>query len=437
MATTQIILTVINTIVPALTPLERWEAAGSRLNFEFIAEHWFALAAVLLIIILTVILSIVCKKQATHQQKVISPFFTEHSAKSGLSKRERQLLLEIAKKAGLKRNEAIFTMGSAFDKGAAKLTEESMVKDGAEESKGLRIELSFLREKLGFQKRIPVSIGAPTKPNTPSSRQIPVGKKIHITRRKTRNLADIETTVIKNNDIELTVKLTTPLESKAGDLWRARYYFGASVWEFDTSVIYCNGDILVLNHSENIRFINRRRFLRVPVNKPALIALFPFSVTPQQNKDNIKKDSEEEQTATEPVGDIPVPPEFTAAVVTELAGPGLRIETPLQVEVGDRVLVVLRLSEEDSKDSNQTHRRSAVSIVEDIGEVRHTKAIQNGLSIAVEFTGISDSNVNDLIRATNEASLKAGAKNQRTPEAADQKEQTEGTVTKPAVTQEA
>jgi hypothetical protein len=108
-------------------------------------------------------------------------------------------------------------------------------------------------------------------------------------------------------------------------------------------------------------------------------------------------------------GSIWGPPEFIPAVVTELAGPGLRIEAPLKTEVGDRVLVVLRLDDEEKQDSAPQRREgktSTLKIVEDIGEVRHTKDIPSGFSIAVELTGLSDSDVNELIRATNAASLK-------------------------------
>jgi hypothetical protein len=111
--------------------------------------------------------------------------------------------------------------------------------------------------------------------------------------------------------------------------------------------------------------------------------------------------------------------------VTELAGPGLRVKAPLEVKVGERVVVILKISEEAKH--NSTARRNAISprsrelqssrtkpsrIVEDIGEVRHAEATQDGFSIAVELTGLSDSNVNELIRATNAASVKAAAASQ-------------------------
>ncbi len=70
-------------------------------------------------------------------------------------------------------------------------------------------------------------------------------------------------------------------------------------------------------------------------------------------------------------------------------------------------------------------------IVEDIGEVRHTKAIQDGFSIAVELTGLSDSNVSELIRATNAASIRTNVNRQDSPDSAE----TEEKVSKPMVVQ--
>jgi hypothetical protein len=162
---------------------------------------------------------------------------------------------------------------------------------------------------------------------------------------------------------------------------------------------------LILNHSSNIRFINRRRFLRVPVNKPTFIARFPFARTLQPNSDsggslvNIPENSWG-------------PPEFVSASVTELAGPGLRVEAPLDVKVSDRVLVIIKLSEEEQQKpySQRTGKTVPEKIVEDIGQVRHIKKIKDGFSIAVELTGLSDRNINELVRVSNAASLKNRAK---------------------------
>ncbi len=266
-----------NAIILALTPLERLKATGSRLGANFETDSWFILAALVAIVILTVMFLVVSYSRVMQQRRANGRLFTEYAHKSGLSRYESEILFEVAQKAGLKQGEAVFTMADAFDRGVAKMIQEGLPKQPAEESERLKTELSFLREKLGFQKKSPAAIGSLEKSRKLSSRQIPVGKKLHITRRKTRNLADIECTVVKNDDVELAVRLAMRVESAPGEFWRARYYFGASVWEFDTSVVSCSGDILVLNHSDDVRFINRRRFLRVPVNRPAFVARFPFA----------------------------------------------------------------------------------------------------------------------------------------------------------------
>ena len=446
MTTALVITAGYNVVVLALTPVERWEAAG-RFSTSFMTEQWFILTGTAAIIILTVVLLMVSYNRAAQERKLTEQLFVKYVERRGLSKREREILLEIARKAGLKRGEAIFTMPSAFNNGAAKMVEESLARQGAEKSKWLRTELSFLREKLGFQKKTSASIGSPTKSRKLSSRQISTGKKLHITRRKTPDLVDIESTVIKNDNMELTVKLTTSLESKPGEFWRARYYFGASVWEFDTSVVSCNGNILALNHSDNIRFINRRRFLRVPVNKPAFIMRFPFVRTLGSSLTNAS-------------GNKWGLPEFIPATVTELGGPGLRIEAPLEVKAGERVLVTFSLDEEKDEDSipyqenaslhatlvrpgsagqdNTGLRRGKTTpskIVEDIGEVRHVTAIENGLSIAVELTGLSDSDVNELIRAANAASVRDSVEGQDVSAPAGDKQGAEESAAEPAVVQ--
>jgi hypothetical protein len=419
MITTPVITDSLAAIVLALTPAERWDAARSWFGTSIITDRWFIIISLATLLILIALFLVVSLYRMIREQKTAERVFVEYADKRGLSEHERQVLLSIAGRAGLKRKEAIFTMGNVFESGAAKILEESLAEQKAEEAAArdnLRIlqqrtELSFLREKLGFQKRRRDSIGSATKSKKSTSRQIPVGKKLHMTRRKTRDAGSIESTVEQNDDMGLMVKLAVPVESTLGEFWRVRYYFGASVWEFDTSVVSCGGDIMVLNHSDNIRFINRRRFLRVPVKKPAFIAHFPFATTPEVSSDASEVDSEAEQgSANGPVSTWG-PPEFVPAVVTELAGPGLRIEAPLEVKVGERVLVVLRLDEEKEQDAVLVQEGEAPTskIVEDIGEVRHTKAIQNGLSIAVELTGLSDSDVNELIRATNAASVRAVA----------------------------
>jgi len=437
----QVMTTGFNIIVPALTPVERWRAAG-RFGSSM-TEPWFILTGVAVIIVLAGLLLMISVHRIARERKVSGQLFFDYAEQRGLSGRERQILLEIAYRAGLKRSQSIFTMVRAFDHGAGKMIEESLARQGAEESQRLTTELSFLREKLGFQKQTSVSIGSSTKLKKPSSRQIPEGKKLYINRRKAPDLGDIESTIIKNDNMELTVRLTTSVESKLGEFWRAQYYFGTSVWEFDTSVVRCYGDILVLNHSDDMRFISRRRFLRIRVNKPAFIAPFPFTRMLQPNISS-KEVPGAKEGAANASGNTWGPPEFIPATVTELGGPGLRIEAPLEVKAGDRVLVIVNLSEEEKQDlipqekSNsppwileQDSRTIPPKIIEDIGEVRHIGAIEDGFSIAVELTGLSDSNVSELIRAANAASIRTNSNRQDIPSSVN----TEENVSEPAAVQ--
>jgi len=408
MVTASVINTGVNAVILALTPIDRWHAAR-RLDNASTDQHWFILLSVIAIVILTVLLIAAGYNNKVKERKATNKIFINYAKRMGLSRRERYILLDIAKITKLKRIESIFTMVTAFDHGATELTKDALARRGAKTSKNLSAQLSLLREKLGFEKKSSIPAGSAATSNKPSSKQIPPGKQLHMTRRKTGNEANVESIVLENNDVELTVKLKVSLECKPGELWSVRYYFGASVWEFETSSISCYGNILVLNHSNNIRFINRRRFLRVPVKKPTFIARFPFARIFQPKSDKGKGTGKDSVDISENTWG---PPEFVPASVTELAGPGLRIEAPLEVKVGDRVLVILKLSEEEDNKpgSNRTDKIASQKIVEDIGEVRHTKRIKNGFSIAVELIGLSDPNINELIVATNSASLKTRAK---------------------------
>jgi len=413
MIPTPVITAMSNAIVLALTPTQRWDAAG-RFNSNSINEDWFIITAIVLLAISSILLYAVSYYRNIQEQKVTNRLFAEYADKRGLTEHERKILLNIANNAELKQKEAIFTMSSAFDHGAAKITKKG---------KHLNTELSSLREKLGFKSQNNQLKGTMLKQKKKlSSRHIPVGHKLYITRSKVPAPSSIESTVIENNDMGFRIKPTTPVEVTPGDSWCVRYYFGSSVWEFDTSVVSCIGEILVLSHSDNVRFINRRRFLRVTVNKPAFIAHFPFTKTFTTNINNNVDSNTQEYFADASSGTWG-PPSFIPVVITELAGPGLRIQTPQKIKVDERVLVVFELDKEKDEVTGLQEKDETSKIVEDIGEVRHVQATQNGWSIAVELIGLSDSNINELIRATNAASLKANAQqDQNIPLMADEEE---------------
>lgn len=403
----------LNGMALALTPIERY-AAMRKLNTDFMVDRWFITVGITAIILLSVVFFIVTFKRMRQERRLSGQLFDEYADKRGLSSRERQILFRVACKARLKRNESIYTLVTAYDRGSAVVIEQGLTDHQTNEERNqLEVELSFLREKLGFKKRISLTTSSFAKLKKLSSRQIPVGKKIHMTRRMSQKSEDIEAIIVKNSDTELAIRLSGSIKISFGEPWCVRYYFGSSVWEFDTSVISYDGDMLFLNHNDDVKFINRRRFLRVPVKMSGFVAHFTFerSVSEISSNGNVGP-----MMTRDLVNGSPVswgPPKYVPAMVTELAGPGLRIETSLKVKVGERILVVFNLTQEcDSNVLDYDKKLNVPQIVQDIGEVRHIKPVHNGLSIAVELIGLSDSNVNKLICAANATSLTANKKDQ-------------------------
>jgi hypothetical protein len=400
--------------VLALTPVERWQAAR-RLDNTLSMQQWiYIVGAVCLFVSVAAYIFFFLRRRAGREADN-SENFVEQAGRRGLSKRESRILTYVAKLASLKDHSTIFTMRKAFDIGAQKLVREASSGMPVGRIKQLAKELNWLREKLGFQERFAGSTAGATAGHKPSSREIPEGKTLYITRRTNRGVDDIEAIVVGNSDEGITVRLPMRVNSPPNEQWQVRYFYGASVWEFDVSVISSDGDILVLGHSEDIRFINRRRFLRVPVNRKAYIAPFPFE---KQFFADSAAGSLSQGSAFESRFALP---QFTPAVLMELAGPGLRIESSLELKIGQRVAVVFELESQRNQETHgdQSSDKPVATIAEGIGEVRHVKAVENGFSIAVELTGLSDEDINELIRATNVAAVEASGRNEKqdkTPE---------------------
>jgi hypothetical protein len=431
---TTIIIRILDSTLLGLTPVERWQAAR-RLDSSFMSDYGFVLVTAIVLVVLVVVLLWVSYSRISQGRRAAEQSFVENATKRGLSSNERDILRQIISHSGLEQGTSIFTTQDAFERGVAKLMQACVTKHTPQESEQLRAGLSFIREKLGFKPSVsPVSTG---KARDASTRQIPVDKELQIERRKAHGSESIEAVVTENDDMAVTVKLATSLQTKPGDIWRAHYYFGSYVWEFDTSVVRSDGDILVLNHSEDVRSINRRRFSRVPVNKPALIASFPFFKTVKLSIGGGGRAKTKRRSASV-LKDSWAVPKFVPAVVTELAGPGLRIEAPLEVKAGDRLLVVFELDNQAQKSSTTNSEAATSRIVGDIARVRRCTTFEKGFSIAVELMGLSDSNIDQLMQAakpkvTEAVSSKADAG--RDIPAHTDDEQTKQEVAQPGVMQ--
>lgn len=387
----------------ALTAMERMEAMR-RLTANVFTQRIIIYISVMAIIVLTLALVYISQHNKKEEDELSDEMFNNYADKRGLSKRERQILRYMASRAGMQKLETIFTLESAFDTGSARLLEEVSEKD---HNLQVASEIAFLREKLGFRKRSSLTVADMLRKNKLSTRQLPVDKKIQLTRRKGSETEDIEATVTKNSEFELLLKLSKPVEDPQNTILRGRYYFGASVWEFDIFVTNCIEDILVLRHCDEVRHINRRRFLRVPVDRPGFIAAFDFSKDMQLQMEKTKADDSFRNIGHDDI----IHPEFHPASVKEIAGPGFLVESDLKVQVGQRVVLIFAWenSPEPIKDTSSTIVK--YSVVEDIAEVKRFEEQEDKNIIAIEMYGVGDAEIDKLIKITNEASRRNSNQN--------------------------
>lgn len=404
----------LNYILLELTPLQRLDAIR-KLHGDSNTNPWYTAIGIAVVVVLIVVLVIINRRHKKDKPKPAHQVFSEDGKRRGLTDRESQLLWDIAGEAGLQRNGAIFTLPTAFERGETKVVQKCLVEHGSEQSKHLQIELSFLREKLGFHKTARSLSTITTKPEELSSRHIHAGKKLYIRPHRSTERGDLESIVIQNNPSELSVQIDRQVEIAFGQPWRCRYYSGTSVWEFDTTVISCSGNTVSLQHSDNIRLINRRKFLRVPTQKRASIAPFPLIKRSEATVNGPRKKTDLINDISQNSADLLKSPEFVPATITELAGPGLRVDANLNVKVHDRVLIMFKLNSTKAINPVSAAREiTGEKIIESLASVRHVRANRNNsMSLALEMTGLSEQEIDELIRITHEAAVAINKNNKQ------------------------
>ena len=117
MVTATVITTGVNAAFLALTPIERWHAARL-LDSASTDQRLYIILSVAAIIILTVLFIAAGYRHKAKEQSIVNKVFVNYSQRMGLSRFERQILLDIADRTKLKSIESIFTMVTAFDRGA-------------------------------------------------------------------------------------------------------------------------------------------------------------------------------------------------------------------------------------------------------------------------------------------------------------------------------
>jgi hypothetical protein len=348
---------------------ERFEAVR-RLNsggsgYAFMRDNSLILLGWSVIALLLLLLLAVRRMRLEKERQAMERRFVAEADRLRLTAEEREIVEAVAARAGLKRKDSIFTLNESFDNGLAQLMQEVFAAGrNLVERKKLHGMIFSIKEKLGFIK----SAGPDNRTGRQqSSRQIPLGTVVQISPAASRSSARIPAEVIQNDCYELLLRPELPLLCKPGDMWKVEYFKAAMTWEFEAITMACTEKGLALNHSERIRFLNRRRFTRVATRRPARIAAFSIF-------------TETENSAKMGIDLVP-------AELTEIAGPGLRLKTTLKTSLNQRVLVQFELE--------------PGCLIQDFALVRDVREGAGGRSIIVEMIGVDNKAVDELVRLTN------------------------------------
>ena len=356
----------------AMTPQERFRAMqriDTDSSIDFLTSGWLELVGWLAIALSITVLGVLYKRRIQKKASRTENSFCENAKRLQLNREERDIVAAIAALAGIKQKESIFTLRTAFDAGLSRLMCEvfSAGQDSTERKKFHEAVLS-IKTKLGFLNRQLQNGVAGRNGNERTTRQIPVGTEVWLS-----SLGDgvdirFNAEIIQSDSFEFSLRPEVPALCQPGDIWTVRFNNGATIWEFEAITTACSQNEFSLSHSERIRYVNRRRFTRVTTDKPAKIALFPVfgQIT----------ESKQMELSFEP------------AVITEIAGPCVRVRTGLPVQIRQRVLLVFDLEEG--------------RLVQDVGEVRDIRKSETGDAIIIELIGLHAKAIGELVRVANQ-----------------------------------
>jgi hypothetical protein len=143
--------------IAALTTAERFEAL-TRLNSLPGSEKSFAIFGVVAAAAMTGLFVFVTAVRRKYEKIGWQTAFDDLAQKIGLSGEERRLMMAMAQAGRIKMACVLLTDGKLFDKSASKMIEQFAGEQKDEEKiRLLKLELTFLREKLGFRKQLTLS----------------------------------------------------------------------------------------------------------------------------------------------------------------------------------------------------------------------------------------------------------------------------------------
>ena len=280
---------------------------------------------------------------------------------AGLRGRELVLLRRLVQVAGLKEPSTIYTNEDVFNTAALKIMKTPQVialpdmtrRDLQGSLVSMHIKLRFGLVEEGDELDV-----------FRSSRQIEIGSKVFIT--KMGQQMSIEAEVTGNSRVEFVLTADEEIPARRdGDTLTIRYAQGHGAWEFDTTVVRCDGKSVAVDHSQELRAVNFRRFPRIATKMHAMVAIIPFHL-----------------------GASVKPLEFITVEIVEIAGPGLLVKMPVLTEIGRSILIRLQLDAE--------------RFIQGMTKVRRVLSDRpGGPYTAVEFVELDADELTELTRATN------------------------------------
>jgi len=344
-----------------LDAVDRFNAA--RDSFSLSGEGlwvWMAVILALLGVVTGVLVYVALRRRKP--VKAARSAFERRADQADLTPEERSLLTSIAALAGLRWTHSVFTNSAAFHKGFAALVQSGRLAEMSAQGRADTFaQFESLRRKLQFPKAPEVEPTGPV-----STWQLPVGTKLKLSKKDSPAESGAVAKRIGSRGLE--VEPEVPLVCQPGDICAVRFDVDGKMWEFDAPVVQNRHEKIILGHSEQVRFHDRRRFPRVATSKPARVARWPF----------VKDGAGGEE------------PGFDSANVVEMAGPGLKLEGPMQLREGDRVLLVLHLGDDKS--------------IQGVGVVRRAYESEHGESgFVVELIGLKPTELAELTHETDKA----------------------------------
>ena len=403
-----------------LTPTERWQAAG-RFSGSWMSGQWVIVSVFIALLLLLLLFAVSVFYRVTQQKKAAEILFLKQARQKGFSETELQILKAVADHCGLKNKSAILTIEGAFNHGANVAIQKAANRLSVEKSRELENHLKQLKEKLGFTSENAQFARAAAAGKGKGTRQIPAGTKVYITRRRERFDDGLESTVIENTERGLKIEPKVKVRVAPGDKWQASYAFGASIWSFESTVLEFEGIFLTLAHSDAVHFVNRKRFPAVKLRKKAAIAGYPFLETVEK-RGNSQNNTRDAQTAGKAADNEVIEPIFFPAVITEVSGPWIKVETSEEIDKDQKMLVTFVL-EEKGKHTGSTIKVRA------FGEAKRVEKAENGFSLAIELKGCEDSRIEDFVEIVSRVSLEDLSEKQVGVETDDAEEQAVVSVT--------